>query len=103
MGILDEKNYEDVDIYTFQERCYSGVYTDQKVRAKIVVQGEVAVSYHLYIDRRVVTSAGCVISPKTIVEKYGAQHLKIRIWKKKFELPSLTDYKFTLAMLAANR
>ena len=79
-------------IHEFQNGILNGQYSDAKGKAEIIINGATYNTYSVHIDRRIVSSAGSVVSFSALLKEHGAENIKIRYTKKRIEFPDLDEY-----------
>ena len=71
-------------IYEFQDLVASGEITDEIGVAHLVIDDELRPEYNIFIDHRVITKTGTVISFLGLLKMYGAEHLAIKCFPRTF-------------------
>ncbi len=71
-------------IYEFQELVASGEITDEIGVAHLVIDDELRPEYNIFIDHRVITKTGTVISFLGLLKMYGAEHLAVKCVPRTF-------------------
>ena len=89
---MELKEPELIGIYEFQEGIKQGLYTDRKGKAEIIINGAAHNTYTVHIDRKIVSSAGSLVSFTGLLKEYGADNIKIKYIEKAIKLPDLQDY-----------
>ncbi len=87
-----EDNGQLLGIMEFQNGIKKGLYTDTKGSATLIINGSEYNTYSIHIDRRIVSSAGSLISFQGLLKEYGAENIKILYKERQVLLPSLEDY-----------
>ena len=79
-------------IYEFQQGIKDGIYTDAKGKAKLIIIGSVYNTYTVHINRKVVSSAGAVVSFAGLLKEYGPDNIFVEYTESPPILPNLSEY-----------
>ena len=80
---LNQQISKIMSITTFEEGIKSGLYSDDKGIAYVILNGTLYSTYNVYIDRRCITKAGSVVSFESLIKSYGPDNIQIRYDLKK--------------------
>ncbi len=72
------KNKSLFSIYEFQDLVVRGFLTDDVGVASLVINGELREEFNVFIDRRIITKTGAIISFAGLLKMYGADNIFIK-------------------------
>jgi hypothetical protein len=81
-----------VGIYEFQKGIQEGIYSDAKGKAELIINGAIAKTYLVHINRKIISSAGSIVSFMGLLKEYGEENLKVAYYEKPPKLPDLKSY-----------
>lgn len=85
-NILDNEQSVIYGIYEFEDKIKSGIVSDQKGKAELIIDGATYSTYTVHIDRRIVSSSGKVVSFYALLKEYGPDAIKIRYTKRELSI-----------------
>ncbi|MCR5678551.1 MAG: hypothetical protein K6G13_11040 [Agathobacter sp.] len=88
-----QEHTETYTIPEFQKLVLDGKITDRTATAKLVIGGFVNDSYHIYIDRLLVTRSTGVITYRGILRLYRMEDLQIQVTYKAQRFFTREEYK----------
>lgn len=81
-----------IGIKEFQKGIEDGLYSDEKGRARILINGDVANTYAVHINRRIISSAGSIVTFRALLKEHGSENLMIEYEERPPRLPNLEEY-----------
>ena len=75
--------YRIYDAKNFEAAILAGEISDKKGRAEILINDRAMSSYNVYIDRRCITKAGCVVTLAGLIKGHDLDSIKIRYEEKR--------------------
>lgn len=86
------RNLQIYSIQEFDEGVRNGTFIDAKGKAYIIIGDTMNTSYSVHIDRRIISSAGQIVSFDGLLKAHGEKDIHVAYEIVERTLPTLADF-----------